>query len=400
MSSRTGIIAAGNWIVDKTKIINGYPGQDSLAHIESEERNNGGGAFNVLCDLAKLGAAFPLQGLGLIGSDAEGDWILDHCRSLGIDTRLLARHAAVPTSYTDVMTARPTGRRTFFHHPGANRHLGPEHFPWPEMNSRLLYLGYLGLLDTLDAPDAKCGTVAAAVLREAGIRGFLRVVDLVSVERTDYAEIVAPALPEIDILICNEVEALRTTGHPTRDAMDHYSASGLRAAAQDFLARGVRQWVVIHLAEGAYARHVSGKKSGRVASTCRKSRSWAQPEPEMPSPQGCSLASMRNGPFNNVCASAWALPPPRYAQPPPRPPLRVRRRAWRWERPGMPRISLISRREKFSLTPRDSPRTLDLLCLQRNATLRSARSSASTVASALPSCRRKSRSLPRPFAAT
>lgn len=266
MSSRTGIIAAGNWIVDKTKIINGYPGQDSLAQIESEERNNGGGAFNVLCDLAKLGAAFPLQGLGLIGSDAEGDWILDHCRSLGIDTRLLARHVSVPTSYTDVMTARPTGRRTFFHHPGANRHLGPEHFPWPEMNSRLLYLGYLGLLDTLDAPDAKCGTVAAAVLREAGIRGFLRVVDLVSVERTDYAEIVAPALPEIDILICNEVEASRTTGHPTRDAMDHYSASGLRAAAQDFLAREVRQWVVIHLAEGAYARHVSGEEiwQGRV----------------------------------------------------------------------------------------------------------------------------------------
>lgn len=266
MNSRTGIIAAGNWIVDKTKIIDGYPGQDSLAHIEAEGRNNGGGAFNVLCDLAKLGAAFPLQGLGLIGSDAEGDWILDHCRGLGIDTRLLARHPSVPTSYTDVMSVRSTGRRTFFHHPGANRHLGPEHFPWSEMNSRLLYLGYLGLLDTLDASDAEYGTVAARLLREAGRRGFLRVVDLVSVERPDYAEIVAPALPEIDILICNEVEASRATGHPTRDEMDHYSAGGLRDASQDFLSRGVRRWIVIHLAEGAYARNAAGEEiwQGRV----------------------------------------------------------------------------------------------------------------------------------------
>lgn len=266
MSNRTGIIAAGNWIVDKTKIIDTYPTQDSLANIESEECNNGGGAFNVLCDMAKLGAAFPLQGLGLIGSDAEGDWILDHCRALGIDTRLLARHDSVPTSYTDVMTVRSTGRRTFFHQAGANRHLDQGHFPWPEMHSRLLYLGYLGLLDTLDAPDAEHGTIAAGILHEAGRRGFLRVVDLVSVERPDYAKIVSPALPEIDVLICNEVEASRATGLLTRDAADRYLESGLREAAQDFLRRGVRQSVVIHLAEGAYAQNATGEEiwQGRV----------------------------------------------------------------------------------------------------------------------------------------
>jgi len=266
MSNRTGIIAAGNWIVDKTKIIDGYPGQDSLAHIESEERNNGGGPFNVLCGLAKLGADFPLQALGVIGSDAEGDWIFDHCRVLGIDTDLLARHDSAPTSYTDVMTVRSTGRRTFFHQPGANRHLDRGYFPWSEMHSRLLYLGYLGLLDKLDASDAEHGTVAAGILHEAGRRGFLRVVDLVSVERPDYAEIVAPALPEIDVLICNEVEASRTTGHVTRDAADRHSASGLRDAAQDFLQRGVHKWVVIHLAEGAYARSAAAEEiwQGRV----------------------------------------------------------------------------------------------------------------------------------------
>jgi len=266
MSAATGIVAAGNWIVDKTKIIDTYPTQDSLASIEIEERNNGGGPFNVLCDLAKLGAAFPLQGLGLIGADAEGDWILDHCQRLGIDTSLLSRHDSAPTSYSDVMTVRSSGRRTFFHQPGANRHLGAGHFDWRKMHSRILYLGYLGLLDTLDAPEPRHGTIAAALLHEAGRQGFLRVADLVSTERADYARIVTPALPEIDILICNEVEATRITRHATRDSSERHLETGLRDAAQAFLLGGVSRWAVIHLPEGAYARSAAGEEiwQGRV----------------------------------------------------------------------------------------------------------------------------------------
>lgn len=266
MRAKSGIVAAGNWIVDKTKIIDGYPTQDSLANIELEECNNGGGPFNILCDLAKLGATFPLQGVGLIGSDAEGDWVLDHCQAVGIDASLLGRHPTAPTSYTDVMTVRSSGRRTFFHQPGANRHLAAGHFDWPKMNARIFYLGYIGLLDALDAADPEHGTLAARVLHEAGKRGFLRVVDLVSVERPDYAEVVSPALPEIDILVCNEVEAERITGHATRDESDRHLESGLRDAAQALLRGGVGRWVVIHLSEGAYARSTTGEEiwQGRV----------------------------------------------------------------------------------------------------------------------------------------
>lgn len=264
--SAPGIIGAGNWIVDTTKVIDVYPSQDTLANIASEERNNGGGAFNVLCDLAKLGAKFPLQALGLIGRDAAGDWVIEHCRDLGIETDCLFRHESAPTSYTDVMTVHPGGRRTFFHQRGANRFLGQEHFSWEVMRGRILYLGYLLLLDGMDATHEQHGTVAASVLREAGRRGLYRAVDLVSVERPDYGDIVNPALPEIDLLICNELEASRVTGIPTRGSGEEYLADGLRASGRALLDRGVRDWVIIHLPEGACAFSAKGDAiwQGRV----------------------------------------------------------------------------------------------------------------------------------------
>ncbi len=258
MNMKPGIIGAGNWIVDTTKIIDVYPAQDTLANIASEERNNGGGAFNVLVDLARMGAKFPLLASGLIGRDAEGDWIIEHCRSQGIDTALLFRHDSAPTSYTDVMTVRSTGRRTFFHQRGANQFFSEQHFTWEKMGGRILYLGYLLLLDALDAKCDEHGTVGAKILREAGRHGLYRAVDLVSVERPDYDDIVDPSLPEIDLLICNELEAYRVSGIPTRDAVDEFLADGLREAAHVLLEKGVRDWVVIHLPEGAYARSRNG----------------------------------------------------------------------------------------------------------------------------------------------
>lgn len=258
MSTKSGIIGAGNWIVDTTKIIDVYPAQDTLANIASEERNNGGGAFNVLVDLAKLGAEFPLHASGVIGSDADGDWIISQCAAHGINTSHLFRHATAPTSYTDVMTVRCTGRRTFFHQRGANRLFGPEHFSWEDMQGRILYLGYLLLLDTLDTLDGEKKSVASEILHTAGKRGFYRVVDLVSVERPDYSDIVNPSLPEIDLLICNELEASRVTGIPVRTDAEECIPGNLRQAGKILLDRGVQDWVAIHLPEGAYARSAKG----------------------------------------------------------------------------------------------------------------------------------------------
>src|SRR5689334_11253484 len=127
-SSRTGILAAGNWIVDAVKIIDQWPQQDTLANIASTTKGTGGSPFNVLVDLAIMGADFPLEAAGLVGADGNGDWIMEQCAAHQIDTAALNKTDAAPTSFTDVMTVQGTGRRTFFHARGANAVLDAKHF--------------------------------------------------------------------------------------------------------------------------------------------------------------------------------------------------------------------------------------------------------------------------------
>ena len=77
---RTGILAGGNFIIDYVKIISAYPEQDMLADIRSETSSNGGGPYNVLKDLAAMHAGYPLEAAGLVGKDANGDWIIRDCQ--------------------------------------------------------------------------------------------------------------------------------------------------------------------------------------------------------------------------------------------------------------------------------------------------------------------------------
>ena len=80
MNNRKGILGAGNWIDDYVKVIDAWPNQDTLANILSEYRGTGGSPCNILIDLAKLGADFPLIGAGIVGQDESGDWILETCK--------------------------------------------------------------------------------------------------------------------------------------------------------------------------------------------------------------------------------------------------------------------------------------------------------------------------------
>src|SRR5439155_4673617 len=119
-SARCGLLAGGNWIVDQVKMIDVYPKPEQLANIGSQAQGTGGAPYNVLVNLAKLGASFPLFAAGLVGKDALGEQILAHCRKLKIDAKHLKAAPNASTSYTDVMTEVAQGRRTFFHYRGAN----------------------------------------------------------------------------------------------------------------------------------------------------------------------------------------------------------------------------------------------------------------------------------------
>jgi sugar/nucleoside kinase (ribokinase family) len=250
--TRVGILAGGNWLVDHTKIIDGYPPQDTLASILSQTSSNGGGPYNVLIDLARLQAPFPLEAVGLVGDDSEGEYIRRDCQRHRIDVRQLRVSKEAPTSYTDVMTVKSTGRRTFFHQRGANAFLDAADFDFTQSNARIFHLGYLLLLDRLDQPDAESGTIAASVLRRAQGAGFKTSVDVVSVESDRFPEVVLPALRFCDCCILNELEAERTTGvEILKEGAVDLSAAG--NAARQLVRAGVRDWVVIHFPSGAIA---------------------------------------------------------------------------------------------------------------------------------------------------
>src|ERR1700739_3306237 len=95
---RSGILAGGNWIVDRPKIIDVYPAQDTLANILQETSSNGGSPYNLLIDLARLQAPFPFEAVGLVGEDEAREYIRADCRSHGIDTRQLHSCKDAPTS--------------------------------------------------------------------------------------------------------------------------------------------------------------------------------------------------------------------------------------------------------------------------------------------------------------
>jgi sugar/nucleoside kinase (ribokinase family) len=258
-NTRTGLLAGGNWIVDQVKMIDVYPQPEQLSNIRSQSQGTGGAPYNVLIDLAKSEVPFPLLAAGLVGQDALGEQILQDCRRHHIDVRYLSTTPSAPTSYTDVMTERGHGRRTFFHARGANALWRGADLNFTRCRARIFHLGYLLLLDALDEPDTKFGTKAARLLAAAQDAGLKTSVDVVSEESDRFAKIVNPALKHVDYCILNEIEAGKTTGFKVRQSDGRLDTVALRHAAGELLQQGVREIVVIHFPEGAFARTRTGE---------------------------------------------------------------------------------------------------------------------------------------------
>ncbi len=245
-SPRRGLLAAGNFIVDAVVTVDRFPEEETLVDIVAEARTNGGGPFNVLCDLAAMDAGFPLAALGLLGDDDDGRWARAHCVERGIDVAQLRTAPDLATSHTYVVCVAATGRRTFFHRRGANQALGPEHFDFRASSARLFHLGYIMLLDRIDRIDADGRTGAAEILAAARTAGLETSADLVSVEHPDFARIARAALPHLDHLILNEIEAGRVLGR----RVPAEGADAVVAAARDLLGMGVHRSVALHTACG------------------------------------------------------------------------------------------------------------------------------------------------------
>ena len=247
---RKGIIGAGNWIQDRVKTIDRWPGEGNLCNILREQAAPGGGPANVLFDLRAASGDLPLYAAGRLGNDSEGDYLMEEITRRGIDASHMIRTGA-RTSYTDVMSGE--GKRTFFHCRGANADLCYEDLCGIDVPAKYFYLAYLLLLDTLDSPDPEYGTQAVRLLKHVSEKGYETVVDFVSEAPEKFRAKVLPALPYIDHLIVNEVEAACCTGDDLRDADGKLLWRKLPDAVRFLFGKGVRKTVVLHFPEGACA---------------------------------------------------------------------------------------------------------------------------------------------------
>ena len=255
---RCGILAAGTMLVDHVHLIDDWPEQGRLATILHTENATGGAVPNVLRTLARMKTGLPLAAAGLVGDDLDGEFIRQCLSDDDIDCRWL-QTAALPTSMTQVMTNQRNGQRTFFHAHGSNAAFDAHILEGLHSPHKIVHLAYLLLLQQLEKPDPEYGVVAAHLFHQLQQKGYLTALDLVSIDDPERAKrVVLPALPYVDYLIINELEAATLTGQPLCTSEGKPDLIQIPHAAKNLLQQGVRQVVVIHCPEGAWAENIHG----------------------------------------------------------------------------------------------------------------------------------------------
>jgi len=265
---RRGVICGGCWLVDYNNAIDLWPEEETLAVILSREVQGGGPAHNMAIDLARLGGDYPVWGVGVLGDDDAGRLILAACARHGIDSRRIRVAPGALTGHTDVMTVRSTGRRTFFHHQGANGLVAPGDFVLPDLPARILHVGAPGIHAALDAPCGPDPSGWVSLLRRARADGLRTNLEMVSSEPGRLRELAGPCLPHLDSIIINDHEAGALTGIEVvrRGAT---SLANARRAAAALVELGVAGVAAVHFPAG-------------VAAATRDGRSLALPSLRVP----------------------------------------------------------------------------------------------------------------------
>lgn len=255
---KKGIAFAGNLIVDCVKMIDAYPEKGMLCSIGSISQAIGGCAANTAADVAIMDPSLPVRCIGLTGKDQYGDYIRQVLSELGIDLSMV-KEIDAPTSFTDVMTLRDTGERTFFQARGANAHLGPEHLELEHLQADILHLGYALLLDRFDQPDPEYGTVMARTLAEAQRRGIRTSIDVVSEASDRFERLVSPSLRYCNYVILNEVESSQVTHIAVREKDGTIREESIQKVCTAMFELGVKDLVVIHAPEGGWCMDKEGR---------------------------------------------------------------------------------------------------------------------------------------------
>lgn len=190
-----------------------------------------GTAAGTAVDLAKLGAE--VVGMGPIGRDRLGDFLVSVLREYGIDTARLARKPDAATPAT-MLPIRPNGERPALHAPGAMAALTADDVDLDAIAAAdALHVGgpdVLGAFTTDALPD---------IVRHAHDNGLLVTMDLLSVGGARTLERLVPALEWTRYFLPNEDQLRAITGrHDLGEAAAEVLALGVECVAVTCGAKG------------------------------------------------------------------------------------------------------------------------------------------------------------------
>lgn len=252
---RPGVVLAGTAVLDIVHMIERWPDEEQIAFIRQTIEAPGGPPHNAAAGLVKLGAAFPVTMVCMVGDDAAGQTFIAKAAELGLKTDGVIAVAGQPTDCTHVMTSMATGKRTFFFRPGANNTMQAEHVIPPEGGGRIYYLGSPGISSSMDASDGW-----RTAFTEARRRGYKTAMELCPVPRDLQRNQTRPCLPFLDYLIINDSEAEAVTDI----AVAHeggFNPDAARRACRALLDLGVGELACIHHPDGAVAVTTDGEEA-------------------------------------------------------------------------------------------------------------------------------------------
>ncbi len=251
--TRSGILCGVAWCIDSNISIATWPAEETVAIILSQDDQGGCPGHNMSTALVKLGAPFPVSAIGLVGDDTNGKKLYKICDDHGIDRTQLEMRHGLTTSYVMAMTAKDTGKRTFFSTAGAHAVQTPDDFDFTKSNARIVHLGLPGFHEKLDNPWKNDANGWVTILKKARAAGLKSNLEMASFDVTLIANVVRPMLPHLDSLIINDFEAAAISGE--RTIVDGIADIGAcRSVLEKIMqAHGNLEFAVIHFPMGAIA---------------------------------------------------------------------------------------------------------------------------------------------------
>lgn len=247
---RRGFVAAGTWCLDRNITVDRWPSEDMAVIVRAIEPAGGGPACNFAVDLRRLDPSTPVEAQGLLGRDAEGDFLLRVAIDHGIDVSAARRTDDDRTEVTDAYRSAQTGRRTHILFPGVAGLMTPDHFDFSRTQARYLHIGLPGLHALMDAPWGEDANGWVTVLKRARDAGMETNLELVAADEAEIRRLALPCLPWLTTLVVNdhEIGAMAGLATVTQGATD---ARACEEAARRMLDRGAMELVAVHFTAGA-----------------------------------------------------------------------------------------------------------------------------------------------------